>query len=134
MKRVLDQIDINACEEIIENCVFYCKKTVRQRYYRGDGSYGYAIDKYEFLIIAENSIKKGIILKCGEEDLHWFVYRKWRNMSVLSNTLRTGAIHRVWPQNKMISCCYEYNDNYEEKLAMTKHLADIAGLSLRDEK
>ena len=111
LKAVLDRIDINECEEIIENYIYYSKRPVRQRYYRGDGSYGYAEDEYEFLIIAENGEKQAIILRCGYADLHWFVLRKWRNEHVLSDALRTGILREVWPENTKITCCYNYYDN-----------------------
>lgn len=134
LKRVLDQIDIDECEEVVANHIFYCEKAVRQRYAHGDGSYSYMTDEYEFLVIAEGGEKQGIILRCGEEDLHWYVYRKWRNQGVLSDALRTGVIRQVWPENREITCCYNYNDNRREKFKMTRHLADIAGLILKDER
>lgn len=31
LKRVLDQIDISECEEIIEDYIFYCEKAIRLR-------------------------------------------------------------------------------------------------------
>ena len=134
LKHVLDRIDIDACEEVIENYIFLCRKNVRQRCSHGDGSYSYTIDEYEFLVIAENGEKQGIILRCGNVDLHWYIYREWRNQSVLSNALRTGVIRRVWPENREITCCYSYNDNRKEKFRITKHLADIAGLILKDKQ
>lgn len=134
LKRVLDQIDISECEEIIEDYIFYCEKAIRLRCYHGDSSFHYITDRNEFLIIAERGEKQAIILRCGEVDLHWYVYRKWRNKGVLSNALRTGIIRRLWPENREITCCYNYNDNRREKFSMTKHLADIAGLVLKDER
>ena len=130
LKRVLDQIDICECEEIIPNHIFYCEKTLRQRSSCGGGRYRYVTENFEFLVIAENGEKQGIILRCGEVDLHWYVYRRWRNRSVLSNALRTGVIRRVWPENQEITCCCGYGDDPIEKLSMTKHLAEIAGLSV----
>lgn len=132
LKRVLDQMDITECEEIIDNHIYYCRKPVRQRCYRPDGSFFYITEEYEFLVIAENDEKQAIILRCGTVDLHWFVYRKWRNRGVLSNALRTGVIHKIWPENREITCCYNYYDNRAKKLSMTKHLADIAGLVLKN--
>ena len=79
LKRVLDQIDISECEEIIEDYIFYCEKAIRLRCNHGDGSFHYNTDRNEFLIIAEHGEKQAIILRCGEVDLHWYVYRKWRN-------------------------------------------------------
>ena len=134
LKRVLDQMDIDECEEVVTNHIFYCEKAVRQRCFRGDGRYSYITDRYEFLVIADNGEKQGIILRCGEVDLHWYVYRKWRNKGVLSDALRTGIIRQVWPDNREITCCYNYDDNPKEKFNMTRHLADIAGLTLKEGK
>ena len=44
-----------------------------------------------------------------------------------------GIIKEIWPENKKITCCYSYGENYEEKFEMTQHLADIAGLILEDD-
>lgn len=131
-KSVLARIDLNKCDEIIKNHIYYSKRPVRQRCYRGDGSFRYINDEYEFLIIAENGEKQAIILRCGYVDLHWYVLRKWRNRHILSDALRTGVIQEIWPENTRITCCYNYDDDREQKYNTTKHLADIAGLSLED--
>ena len=133
LKYILQQINLNECEELVENYIYYSRRSVRQRCYHGDGSYRYTTDENEFLIIAENGEKQAIILRCGRVDLHWYVLRKWRKHGVLSNALRTGILKEVWPENKKITCCYGYGDNYEEKFEMTQHLADIAGLILEDD-
>ena len=130
LKSVLDKIDINECEEIIEDYIYYSRRNVRQRCYRGDGSFCYMEDEYEFLIIAEGGEKQAIILRCGYIDLHWYVLKKWRKQHVLSDALRTGVLQQIWPENKTVTCCYSYDDNREQKYKMTKHLADIAGLIL----
>ena len=65
LKSVLARIDLNKCDEIIKNHIYYSKRPVRQRCYRGDGSFRYINDEYEFLIIAENGEKQAIILRCG---------------------------------------------------------------------
>lgn len=133
LKYILQQINLDECEELIENYIYYSRRPVRQRCSHGDGTYGYVTDEYEFLIIAENGEKQAIILRCGRVDLHWYVLRKWRKHGVLSNALRTGILKEVWPENKKITCCYGYGDNCEEKFEMTQHLADIAGLILEED-
>ena len=130
LKSVLGRIDISECEEIIENYIYYIKMPVRQRCSCSGGGYSYYTNKYEFLVIAENGVKQAIILRCDDIDLHWHVLKKWRGQHVLSNALRTGVIGEVWPENTKVTCCYNYDDNREEKYSMTKHLADIAGLIL----
>lgn len=132
LKAILDRIDLKKCEEFIDNYIYYSRQCVKQRCYRGDGSYYYVEDEYEFLIIAQNGEKQAIILRCGYIDLHWYVLKRWRNQHVLSNALRTGIIRQVWPENTKITCCYNYYDDREEKYKMTKHLADIAELDLED--
>ena len=73
LKFVLGRIDISECEEIIENYIYYIKMPVRQRYSRSGGGYSYFTNEYEFLVIAENGVKKAIILRCDDVDLHWHV-------------------------------------------------------------
>ena len=133
LKYILQQIDLDECEELIENYIYYSRRPVRQRCYHGDGSYRYTTDENEFLIIAENGEKQAIILRCGRIELHWYVLRQWRKHGVLSNALHTGILKEVWPENKKITCCYGYDDNCDEKFEMTQHLADIAGLILEED-
>lgn len=132
LKYVLERIDLDECEEVVENQIYYCKKPVKKRCYRGDGSFRYIQDECEFLIIAADGEKQAIILRCGYVDLHWYVLRKWRRSHVLSDALRTGILQEVWPENTRITCCYNYNDDREQKYNLTKHLADIAGLILEE--
>lgn len=130
LRAVLQRINIEECKEVIKDYIYYIKTPVRQRCSHSGGGYSYYTDEYEFLVIAERGVKQAIILRCGEVDLHWHVLRKWRGKHILSNALRTGVIGDVWPENKKITCCYEYDDDREEKYNMTKHLAKIAGLEL----
>ena len=130
LKYELLKINLNECEEIYFDHIYYVNKEIKQRCSRGNGTYCYSKEKYEFIIVAENGIKKAIILRCGCVDLHWYVLKEWRNKHVLSNALRTGIIKQIWPENKQITCCYDYNDNYDLKYSLTKHLADLAGLEL----
>ena len=135
LEALLKKTDLCDCESIIDNYIYYCKKAVKSRVYRGDGTYRYSIDVQEFLIITNGEEKQGIILRCGTVDLHWFVLKKWRNQHVLSNTLRTGVINDIWPENKTISCCYSWRDKVidrPKKYAMTEYLASIAGLKFKE--
>lgn len=130
LKRILLQIDLLECEEIIADYIYYIKKRIKQRYYDGEGGYHYGTDEYEFIVITNGQEKQAIIMRCGYVDLHWYVLYKWRNKHILSDALRTGVLQEIWPENEKITCCYNYNDNREQKYNMTKHLADIAGLYL----
>ena len=53
---------------------------------------------------------------------------------ILSVVLRRGIIKEIWPQITSVTCCYEWDDDKEEKYRMTKHLASLAGLGMSDEK
>lgn len=132
LRYLLNKFDLSDCTPIIENYIYYINTSVKQRCSSIGGSYRYITDSYEFIIVAENGVKQAIILRCGEVDLHWYVLRAWRNQHVLSNALRTGIIHKVWPKNTSITCCCSYGENEAEKKQMTLHLAKIAGLNLRD--
>ncbi|MBR2919174.1 MAG: hypothetical protein IKC29_03855 [Clostridia bacterium] len=125
-----DQINLDDCEEIEPNNLYYIRAKVKQRVYNGDSTYYYSNHEYEFIVIAENGVKKAIILRCGTIDLQWHVLKEWRGKHILSNALRTGIINKVWPDNKEITCCYDIGDDYESKYNMTQHLANIAGLKL----
>lgn len=132
LKYLLDKFDLQDCTPIIDNYIYYIKTPVKQRCSCSGGRYVYVTNVDEFLIIAENGVKQAIILRCGESDLHWYVLRPWRKQHVLSNALRTGVIREVWPENTSITCCCSYEDNYLIKRRMTMHLAEIAGLELRE--
>lgn len=131
LKSILEKIDLCECDVIIENYIYYSKRIERQRCYNGEGGYSYSANEYVFLIITDKGEKQAIILRCGYEDLHWYVKRKYRGSQVLSNALRTEVIRYVWPENTQVTCCYSWNDNREQKYEMTKHLADIAGLRMK---
>ena len=88
LEKILKSIDLNECEPIINNYIYYLKKLIKNRVCREDGTYRYSTDEYEFLIITAGNEKQGIILRCGTTDLHWFVLRQWRNSHVLSDALR----------------------------------------------
>lgn len=132
LKYILDKINLRDCREVIRNYIYYIRMPVKQRCYRGDGSYRFTTTTNEFLIIAENGEKQGIILRCDDVDLHWYILRPWRKQHVLSNALRTGIIRDVWPENTSITCCCSYDENYDEKRSLTLHLANIAGLRFEE--
>lgn len=135
LERILKKMDLQECKPIIKDYIYYCKKPIKSRSYNGDGTYRYTTDELEFLIIVNGEEKQGIILRCGIVDIHWFILKNWRNQHILSNVLRTGVINDIWPENKVVSCCYSWRDKFidrPKKYAMTKHLADIAGLEMKN--
>ena len=66
---VLEWIDINECEEVIDDYIYYCNIPVKQRCYIGDGSFQYVTDEYDFRIITDRGKKQAIILRRGYSDL-----------------------------------------------------------------
>ncbi len=133
LELILERIDIASCQPVIDKYIYYKCLPVKSRFYRGDGTYGYSTDEYEFLIIVSGNVKQGIIMRQGTFDLHWLVLKPWRNKSVLSDALRTGVIREVWPENKTITCRYSWRDKMvdrPQKYKKTEHLAEIAGLKL----
>ena len=133
LKYQLLKINLCDCRPIIENYIYHIKTPVKQRVSCSGGNYKYYTSIYEFLIIAENGEKQAIILRCDDIDLHWYVLKHWRGQHILSNALRTGVIKKNWPENKSITCCYNWNDNFEKKRQMTMHLAEIAGLEFKED-
>ena len=126
---ILRALDLNKCTCVVDKKIYYIKKAVKIKY-ESDGKTKYNISEYEFLVLTNDKQKQGIILKCSDLDLHWYVFKKYRNQKVLSNALRTGVINKVWPENKKITCCYEVEDFGSNKYELTKHLAEIADLEL----
>lgn len=127
---VLAKIKLNECDEIYPNHIYYINKKVTLSTPNWDNRRSYFRNEYEFLVIARNGIKQGIILRCGTVDLHWYVFKQYREEHVLSEALKTGVINQIWPENKYITCHYEYGEDREKKYQMTKHLADLANLEL----
>ena len=100
LEHVLKRINLDDCREVVPGHIYYTKRVVRSRMPRKDGTYWYDKTNHEFLVIANNNIKQGIILRWGTCDLHWLVLKKYRNQHVLSNALRTGVINKLWPENR----------------------------------
>ena len=131
---LLRNIKLSDCQYIWAN-IYYIKMIVKQMVFNPDKQAEEPFySECEFLIIADDGIKKAIIYNCGDIDLHWYTFQKWRNQGVLSRALRTGVIKKVWPKIKTVTCCYDWNDNREEKYRMTEHLASLAGLGMSEEK
>ena len=131
---VLRNLKLSKCISVGENLYYVKKKVKLTRCNFETGAKEYICSKYEFIIIAENNIKKGIILNCGNIDLHWYVFKKWRGQHVLSNVLKSGIIKKVWPNIKTITCCFDYKEDEAAKYCMTKHLASLAGLNVINEE
>lgn len=130
LREILLRINLDDCKELIPNYLYHINYGFKQRVYGEGGKYTYDYSTYEFLVIAKGGIKQAIILRCGYEDLHWHVLNQYRGKHILSNALRTGIIAEIWPENKYVTCCCSFRDDYETKYEMTKHLAEIAGLRL----
>lgn len=133
LSRVLKNINLSECEYLRDG-LYYIKTIIKQMVFDPDLQKEKAwYSTCEFVIITENGIKKAIIYNCGNTDLHWYTFVKWRNQGVLSRALRSGIIKELWPEIKSVTCCYDWNDNREKKYRMTEHLASLAGLEISDE-
>ena len=131
---ILKNLKLSNCVYVKENIYYINKKVKLSRYDPKTGKKKYKHSKCEFLVITEDNVKKAIVLNCGDIDLHWYVFKKWRGKHVLSNALRTGVIKEIWPEIKTVTCCCDYNDNEEDKQKMTEHLASLAGLGISTEE
>lgn len=129
---VLRNIKLQDCDYLRDG-IFYTRRIVAEHKY--DFETGLDNPSYlecEFLVITEHNIKKAIIYNCNDEDLHWYVFTNWRGKHILSDALRTGIIREVWPNIESVTCCcYSWEDR-QAKIAMTKHLAGLAGLGMRE--
>ena len=129
---VLRNIKLQDCDYLRDG-IFYTRRIVTEHKY--DFETGLDNPSYlecEFLVITQHNIKKAIIYNCNDEDLHWYVFTNWRGKHILSDALRTGIIREVWPDIESVTCCcYSWEDR-QAKITMTKHLAELAGLSIRE--
>lgn len=131
---ILRNVRLSSCEYLRDN-IYYIRTTVKEMVF--DPNTQTERPHYcecEFLIIADNGIKKAIIYNCANIDLHWYTFKIWRDQGVLSRALRTGIIKDIWPQIKSVTCCYSWDDDREEKYHMTKHLASLAELDMNEGK
>ena len=129
---ILRNLKLDKCECVADG-IYYVKKVVKQMIYSCElGREKPNYSKYEFLVVAEKGVKKAIILNCDNSDLHWYVFKKFREQHVLSNILRSGVIKKLWPKVKEVSCCHEWNEDKDKKYQMTKHLASLAGLQIKE--
>lgn len=67
---VLAKLKLDDCEEVIPNHIYYVNKKVTLSTLNWDDSRSYFRNEFEFLVIAPNGIKQGIILRHGTVDLH----------------------------------------------------------------
>ncbi len=131
---ILRGINLEDCEYKGNN-IFYIQKIVTIMVYDCcSGKEKPSHSKEEFLVIAEHGNKQGIIHNCDNRDLHWYVFTRWREQSVLSDALRTGIIKRMWPNIKSVSVCYNWDDDRKTKFQKTQYLASLAGLGVTEER
>ena len=81
---------------------------------------------YDYLVLLKGGEKAGILLKCDSIDVHAYVYQKYRNQHIVSRLTDNGFLKELWPDIDSVTCA-DLN-NYDK----VKHLAEIAGYSLRD--
>lgn len=84
------------------------------------------IGYYDYLILLKDGMKAGIIQKCDFEDIHVYVYEKYRNQHVVSKLTGEGFWKKIWPDIDSVTCA---NRKEYEKI---KYLAEIAGFYVRN--
>lgn len=81
---------------------------------------------HDYLVLLKGGEKAGILLNCDSVDIHAYVLRKYRNQHIVSRLTDNGFLKKLWPDVTSVTCA-DLN-NYDK----VKHLAQIAGYSLRD--
>ena len=92
---------------------------------------GFNYEDTELIVLVKSGIKAGGIYRMGSYDMHWIIKPKFRGQHILSDFFRTGIINEIWPENKSVKLCEVYSESeYKKK----KHLADILGLSIKNQE
>lgn len=79
----------------------------------------------DFLVILKNGERAGLIHTCGDEDIYWYMAKKFRGQHILSRVLRTNIIKKTWPYTKGITYIKP------GKGGINHHLASEGGLIFR---
>jgi hypothetical protein len=92
----------------------------------------YIVDRlrgnWEYVILVDNDVKVGVIVRWGHFDLYWLILEDYREKHYLSNLLRARTLKELWKENYTITCIKSY-DEYE--YSKTKHLAEIGGYEIK---
>lgn len=88
------------------------------------GEYTKVIDG-DFLVILKNGERAGLIHTCGDEDVYWYIAKKFRGQHILSRVLRTNIIKKTWPDTKGVTYIKLGTEG------INHYLASIAGLIFR---
>ena len=124
--RVLTRSDLKNAKVLIPNKAVYLEKFTRLRI---DNTKKFDSSKYKYIFLLDNNKRVGIILNCGDSDIHCYTLKKYRNKGYMSNLMKSGVIKKVWPEIKSItSIHYPGSAEYE----IVKHLASLAGLYLEN--
>ena len=108
---ILRQINLDECDEIIKGEVYYIKKNVRLKCFNCEKNK-----------ITSRKIVGGIFIMRGY-DLHWYIFKEYRNHHYLSNALRKGVLDIICPDTKEITC-------HDDEELRCKYLAEIAGVKI----
>ena|GEM_PF-1314442 len=121
----LKNLSISECTVVIPNHIY------RHEYDRNVMRNGRLVNEFgDFLIITDVNLEKKAIIMRVCNDVHWHVLEPFRGQHWLSNALRTGYLKKLWPEITSITCINsESVDEYDK----TVHLAELAGLSVREE-
>ena len=79
----------------------------------------------DFLVILKDDERAGLMHTCADENVYWYIAKKFRGQHVLSRVLRTNIIKKTWPDTKGITYIKP------GKGRINHHLASEGGLIFR---
>lgn len=82
---------------------------------------------YELLVLTHEGKKVGGVLHCPHTDVHFHVFKQYRNKGYLSRLIRDGFLKSLWPD---VTTCTIVNIEEYERI---EHLITIAGFSVHED-
>jgi hypothetical protein len=113
--------------ELIPGKAVYVNRTTRRTL---DNNEQYQLPCSEYIILLDNDGNRvGGIFIMGDVDLHFYIFKKYRNQHYLSNFMKSGWMRILHPNLTTISVDFP---KWTTEYKAVKHLADMAGLRLID--
>jgi hypothetical protein len=79
----------------------------------------------EFIVLIENNVRVGGVYIMGDVDLHFVIFKKYRNKGYLSKFMKSGVLQKMFPKLLESSIC-----NFEEEKKI-KHLLQLANIKIK---
>ena len=125
MQEILDTIDYDATAPLIVYKDIEVYETEQNETFY-DPLLDFSYDSWtHFLLILKNRERAALIMSLGEDDVYWYVARRFREQHVLSTALKLDVICKAWPD----SCHVTYTK--PDGRDITRHLAELAGLCFK---